>query len=97
MKTNTPNKRPQNAASYKSGSVAAKYGTLLALMPPLANDHDPSLSAAIGFVCDVVAGVDGKCDLAEGKRVFSCLSVMKNGPLVFDRATRLWRGRNHAG
>jgi len=95
IKTNTPGKRPQNVASYKSGSVAAKYGALLTTMPPLTNDHDASLSAVVGFVCDIIAGVDGKCDLAEGKRVFNCLSVMKNGPLVFDRATRLWRGRNH--
>jgi RecA-family ATPase len=95
IKTSTPGKRPQATASYKSGSVAAKYGALLTTMPPLTNDHDASLSAVVNFVCDIVAGVDGKCDLAEGKRVFNCLSVMKNGPLVFDRATRLWRGRNH--
>lgn len=98
IKTPTPTKgkAPASVATYKSGSVAAKYGALLTQMPPLPNDHDASLSEVVSFVCDIVAGVDGKCDLGEGKRIFNCLSVMKNGPLVFDRATRLWRGRNHA-
>lgn len=57
IKTATPGKRPQNIASYKSGSVAAKYGSLLTTMPPLTNDHDASLSAVVGFVCDIIAGV----------------------------------------
>jgi hypothetical protein len=33
--------------------------------------------------------------LKEAQRVYYCLANMKSGPIVFDKVTRLWRGRRH--
>ena len=55
-------------------------------------------SPVVAHIQKVIAEVEGKpCPLDEAERVFNCLSVMpeKRAPLLFDQATRLWRGRNH--
>jgi hypothetical protein len=84
-------------ATYKVGSVAELYGELLETMPPLKHDKDPSMSEVVSFICTQVATVEGECSLSEGLRIYYCLANMskKNGPLVFERSTRLWRGRKY--
>jgi hypothetical protein len=86
-------------ATYKVGSLAEKYGPLCETMPPLKNDRDPSLSEVVAFICQRVAAAEGECSLAQGTRVyhaFACMSSRgKNGPIVFERSTKLWRGRNY--
>jgi len=93
---------PKNApktskATYKMGSSAERYGALLEAMPPLKHDRDPAKSAVLEFIREQVAAIEGDCAIAEALRIYKCMSVMKRGPIFFDRATRLWRGRNHVG
>ena len=65
-------------------------------MPPLANGKVPQESAVLAYVSDRIAEIEGDCTLKEAQRVFYCLANMKKGsPFVFDKATRLWRGRRH--
>ncbi len=83
-------------ATYKMGSAADRYSKAVENMPPLANGRIPQESAVLTFITDRIAELDGDCTLKEAQRVFYCLANMKNGsPLVFDKATRLWRGRRH--
>ena len=91
----TPTK--SSKASYKMGSVAESYGRLLESMPPSRHARDPVESEVVTFICKQVAQAEGECSLAEGLRIYHCLANMKKScPIVFDRATRLWRGRNYA-
>ena len=83
-------------ATYRIGSAAKKYGSAIEVMPPLKPDRDPSLSQVVAFIGDAVTQVEGDCSLEEALRIYKCFSVMKQGPIIFDRATRLWRGRKHA-
>lgn len=87
-------------ATYKMGSLAERYGTLCEKMPPLKNDKDPSLSDVVAYICEQVAKAEGECSLAQGIRIYHAFACMasrsKNGPIIFDRAARLWRGRNYA-
>ncbi len=80
-------------ATYKIGSVGELFGDLFEHMPPMKHDRDPSLSALVAHICERVATQEGECSLPEGLRIYKCLSVMKRGPIIFDRSTRLWRGR----
>ena len=83
-------------ATYKMGSAADRYSKLVENMPPLANGKIPQESAVLTFITDRIAELDGDCTLKEAQRIFYCLANMKKGsPLVFDKATRLWRGRRH--
>lgn len=82
-------------ATYKMGSAADRYGNAVETMPPLANGKVPQDSAVLAYISDRIAEIDGDCTLKEAQRVFYCLANMKPGPLVFDKATRLWRGRRH--
>ena len=83
-------------ATYRRGSSAEIYGPSLLEMPPMSNEKDPSLSEVITYICERVAQMEGECSLKEGQRIFYCLANMKkNSPIIFDRATRLWRGRNY--
>ena len=87
-------------AKYQLGSLADQYGKLCEKMPPLKNDKDPSLSDVVAYICEQVAKAEGECSLAQGTRIYHAFACMnsrdKNGPIIFDRATRLWRGRNYA-
>jgi RecA-family ATPase len=83
-------------ASYKMGSAADRYAGAVENMPPLANGKVPQESEVLAYLSSRIAEIDGDCTLKEAQRVFYCLANMKSGPLVFDRATRLWRGRRHA-
>jgi len=82
-------------ATYRMGSAADRYGKAVETMPPLANSRVPQESIVLAYIADRIAEIDGDCTLKEAQRVFYCLANMKSGPLVFDKATRLWRGRNH--
>lgn len=83
-------------ATYKMGSAADRYGKLVENMPPLANGKVPQESEAVEYIRQRIEWVEGECTIKEANRIFLCLANMKkNGPLVFDRATRLWRGRHH--
>ena len=83
-------------ASYKMGSAADRYGKAVETMPPMANGRVPQESGVLAYISDRIAEIDGDCTLKEAQRVFYCLANMKSGsPLVFDKATRLWRGRRH--
>jgi RecA-family ATPase len=84
-------------ASYKMGSAADRYASAVENMPPLANGKVPQESEVLAYLSSRIAEVDGDCTLKEAQRVFYCFAAMKTGsPIVFDRATRLWRGRRHA-
>ena len=88
---------PKSKATYRMGSAADRYGDLLKCMPPLKHGKDPALSQVIAFICERVASVEGECSIKEGHRIYYCLANMDKGsPIIFDRATRLWRGRNYA-
>jgi hypothetical protein len=65
-------------------------------MPPLPNGRIAQESGVLAYISDRIAELDGDCTLKEAQRVFYCFANMKAGPLVFDKATRLWRGRNYA-
>jgi hypothetical protein len=83
-------------ATYKMGSAADRYASAVETMPPLANGKVPQESAVLAYVSDRIAEIEGDCTLKEAQRVFYCLANMKKGsPFVFDKTTRLWRGRNH--
>jgi RecA-family ATPase len=85
-------------AKYKLGTLADTYGALCENMPPLKHEKDPSASAVVAFICDAVTKAEGECSLALGTRIyhaFACMNNKKGGPIIFDRATRLWRGRNY--
>jgi hypothetical protein len=94
---------PRNApktskANYRMGSAADRYGAVMEVMPPLKHEKDPALSDVIAYICERVASAEGECSIKEGLRIYYCLANMKrNSPIVFDRATRLWRGRKYAG
>jgi RecA-family ATPase len=87
--------RPKSVATYKRGSAADRYGTLIEEMPPLKHDREPEKSEVIAFVQKVVAGVDGDCSLEDAAKVFHRLAVMKKGPIGFDKDSGIWRGRAH--
>jgi RecA-family ATPase len=83
-------------ATYKMGSAADRYGKLVEDMPPLSNGKIPQESEVVEFIRQRITDVSGDCSTEEADRVFHCFASMKkNSPLVFDRATRLWRGRRH--
>jgi RecA-family ATPase len=89
-------------ASYRLGSMADLYGELCENMPPLKHHKDPSPSEVVEFICSQVHRVEGQCSLAHGARIchaFACMCSRskKTSPIIFDRATRLWRGRNYTG
>ncbi len=88
-------KKEKAKATYKMGSAADRYGKAVENMPPLANGRVPQESAVLAYISDRVAEIEGDCTLKEAQRVFYCLANMKAGPLVFDKSTRLWRGRCH--
>jgi RecA-family ATPase len=89
-------KKEKAKATYKMGSAADRYGQLIESMPPLENGRVPEESQVFEFIREKVAEVNGSCDLKEARRIFYCLANMKkNSPIVFDRSTRLWRGRRH--
>ena len=91
-----PVKKEKAKASYKMGSAADRYGKLIETMPPLANGQIPQESGVLEFIQDMIKELEGRCDLKEARRVFYCFANMKkNSPIIFDRATRLWRGRRY--
>jgi hypothetical protein len=65
-------------------------------MPPLPNGRIPQESGLLAYLSDRIAEIDGDCTLKEAQRVFYCFANMKNGPIIFDKATRLWRGCRYA-
>lgn len=82
--------------TYKMGSTADRYGKAVENMPPLPNGRIAQESGVLTYISDRIAELDGDCTLKEAQRVFYCFANMKAGPLVFEKATRLWRGRNYA-
>ena len=83
-------------ATYRRGSVADRYGDMLKKMPPLKHDKDPTQSAVVAFICDQITKMEGECSIKEGQRIYYCLANMKKFcPIVYDRATRLYRGCNY--
>jgi hypothetical protein len=91
-----PKKDDKPQVTYRVGSAARRYGQLLEDMPPLANGKVPQESEVLKYIQAKVQAAGDECDLTEAKRIFQCLAVMKkDSPLVFDRATRLWRGCCH--
>ncbi len=83
-------------ATYKMGSMADRFSKLVENMPPLANGKVAQESEVVEYFRQQIAGVDGECSIKEAHRVFHCFAAMKrNSPIIFDRATRLWRGRHH--
>ena len=84
-------------ATYKMGSAADRYAKLVEDMPPLANGKIPQESETVEYIRQRIEQAEGECTFKEAHRVFHCFAAMKNGsPIIYDRSTRLWRGRNHA-
>ncbi len=97
LKAPQANSKSEKAkATYKMGSTADRYGKAVENMPPLPNGRIAQESGVLAYISDRIAELDGDCTLKEAQRVFYCFANMKAGPLVFDKATRLWRGRNYA-
>ncbi len=91
-----PQRKDRPKGTYKMGSAADRYGRLVEDMPPLGNAAAAQESEVVEFLRARIEEQDGSCDHHEARRIFLCLANMKkNGPLVFDKATRLWRGRRH--
>lgn len=89
-------KSQKATATYKMGSAADRYASAVENMPPLANGKVPQDSAVLAYVSDRIAEINGDCTLKEAQRVFHCLVNMRKGsPFIFDKATRLWRGRRY--
>jgi RecA-family ATPase len=89
-------KKEKAKATYKMGSAADRYGKLIEDMPPLTNSAVPQESEVVEFLRARIEGLGDACDVHEAKRIFLCLANMKkNSPVIFDKATRLWRGRRH--
>jgi hypothetical protein len=64
----------------------------------MTNGREPEYSAAISYIRQKLTETEGGCSLEEARRIFYCLANMKHGsPLVFDRASRTWRGRRFRG
>jgi len=83
-------------ATYKMGSAADRYSKLVEDMPPLANGKIPQESETVEYIRQRIEQAEGECTTKEADRVFHCFAAMKkNSPIIFDRATRLWRGRRH--
>ena len=84
-------------ATYKMGSAADRYSNLVENMPPLTNGKIPQESETVEYIRQRIEQAEGECTTREADRVFHCFAAMKkNSPIIFDRATRLWRGRRHA-
>ena len=91
-------KQAENRSGYRVGTAAGKYGPLVEDMPPMTNGREPEYSAAISYIRQKLTETEGGCSLEEARRIFYCLANMKHGsPLVFDRASRTWRGRRFRG
>jgi RecA-family ATPase len=91
-----PPKSEKAKATYKLGSAADRYASLLEDMPPLPNGKVAQESEVVEFLRARIEQRDGACDVHEAKRIFLCLAnIKKNPPVIFDQATRLWRGRRH--
>jgi hypothetical protein len=91
-----PEKKEKTKTTYKMGSAADRYGKAVEMMPPLANGRVPQESAVIAYIHNRIAEIEGSCTLNEAQRVFYCFANMKKGsPLIFDKSTRLWRGRRY--
>jgi RecA-family ATPase len=83
-------------ATYKMGSAADRYSQLVENMPPLANGKIPQESETVEYIRQRIEQAEGECTFKEAHRVFHCFAAMKKGsPIVYDRSTRLWRGRRH--
>ena len=92
----SPAKKDKATASYRMGSAAERYGKFVENMPPLRNGSSPEDSPVVDFIATKISETGGDCSLKEARRIFYCLANMKkNSPIIFDRATGLWRGRNH--
>lgn len=97
-----PGKATKNSSpkvTYRVGSLAEQYGQLLERMPPLKHDKEPEQSAVLEFIIGKVAEVEGACSLEKAGRIYHAFACMlnrgKTAPILFDRATKLWRGRSH--
>ena len=91
-----PPKSEKAKATYKLGSAADRYAKLIEDMPPLLNGKVAQESEVVEFLRARIEQRDGACDVHEAKRIFLCLAnIKKNPPVIFDQATRLWRGRRH--
>jgi RecA-family ATPase len=91
-----PPKSEKAKATYKLGSAADRYAKLIEDMPPLPNGKVAQESEVVEFLRARIEQRDGACDVHEAKRIFLCLAnIKKNPPVIFDQATRLWRGRRH--
>jgi len=86
--------KPGSGSRREGGFMPGSYRALFSDMPPLANGSDPEKSAVLAYIADKLAEV-GK-DPAKAFSVFNNIRQPERGILVFDRATRTWKGVNHA-
>ena len=92
----TQDKSKKAKATYKMGSAADRYAHLVETMPPLPNGKIAQESEVIEFIRQRIEQSEGECTTKEAHRVFHCFAAIKKGsPIIFDRSTRLWRGRLH--
>lgn len=90
----------KSKATYRTGSMAERYGALLEKMPPLPHHRDPALSQVVAFIAEAVAASEGECSIEEAARIHHALACMHNrgtdSPIKFDKTTRRWKGRDYS-
>jgi RecA-family ATPase len=91
-----PPKSDKAKATYKLGSAADRYAHLVENMPPLPNGKVAQESEVVEYIRQRIEQAEGECTCKEAHRVFHCFAAIKKGsPIIYDRSTRLWRGRRH--
>lgn len=73
--------------------LPGSYRTLFSAMPPLANSANPEESAVIAYIAEKLA--DAGKDSSKATSVFHSIRQPERSILVFDRATKTWKGVNY--
>jgi RecA-family ATPase len=79
----------RNEPAFMPGSYRALFST----MPPLANSANPEESAVIAYIAEKLS--DAGKDSSKAASVFTTIRRPEREILVFDRASKTWKGVNH--
>jgi len=73
--------------------IPGSYRALFDAMPPLTNSADPEKSAVIAYIAEKLT--DAGKDSSKAASVFTTIRRPERGILVFDRASKTWKGVNY--
>jgi hypothetical protein len=73
--------------------MPGSYRALFSTMPPLSNSANPEESAVIAYIAEKLAEA-GK-DSSKAVSVFTTIRRPEREILVFDRASKTWKGVNY--